>query len=192
MYRKITQLIYVTGIVGFNWGVIAPAIAQTPPTYAPSGPLVAPAEPLVLPEPTLPKLPVPTPANGTIPDVAKPVMPSDSLQSTPVPGNTFKAPAAAPYETTPPLIVTPASPESAVSPETGWYPGYWLGYRRNQLPYGRGPLPYETNYQGFGQGMGVPMNSAPGCNTCPQPVTSPCGPTNLDFGRGYDGFFSGW
>jgi len=169
------------------------AVAQTP-TYAPSSPLVAPGEPMsgsdssTIPQSTIPQNTVPesTIPSTTLPPITVPstipnggsTIPGGSLPS----GNTFDPPA---------TIVTPGTVPAA---RRGWYPGYWLGFRPYDPPYGGGPVPYRTNYQGFAAPYGAPG----GCNTCqpavpvaPAPCAA-CGSQNLDFGRGYDGFMTGW
>lgn len=168
---------------------VLPALAQTP-TFAPSNPLVAPGEPLSSPS---------TPS--TIPQSVTP--PSTIPQSTPdstipggtysVPGNTFSVPSGNPVDP-PATIVTPGTVVPAARPWGAWYPGYWLGFRPNDPPFGGGPVPYRTNYQGYALPPG-----AGGCNSCqpnapiaPMAPCGTCGPLNLDFGRGYDGFMTGW
>jgi len=163
--------------------------AQTPPTYAPSSPLLAPGDPnsdidqYSVPAITIPKAaPQSTIPQSTIPN-------SNSLQPIPDPGN-------APLQGTIPSQSNygPSDPATIVAPGTGtqtttfwrgWYPGYWMGVRPGDQPYGGGPVPYRTNYQGFAPYGAGSLNN--GCNACgPAPVG------NLDFGRGYDGFMTGW
>lgn len=147
-----------------------PVLAQTP-TYAPSSPLIAPGEPLSSPVPS------------TVPEST---VPQSTIPST-TPGSTipYSIPGGNPVDP-PATVVTPGTVSPMVQPWGAWYPGYWLGFRRNDPPYGGGSVPYRTNYQGYG----LPPAGLGGCNTC-QPM-APCGQQNLDFGRGYDGFMTGW
>lgn len=183
--RQILTALIAAGAVGS----LQPAFAQTP-TYAPSNPLVAPGEPGsgygdTNSIPSTPSITIPSnPQPSTVPQNQTPYN-SQYNGGTPVP--------ASPYPSTVPSGNSFDPPGTVVTPGTAapyswgaWYPGYWMGYRPGDPPYGGRVKRHHAGYQG----MVAPYGGSP-CNTCPPPV-SPCGPRNLDFGRGYDGFMGGW
>lgn len=158
-----------------------PILAQTP-TYAPGNSLPAPGEPLISPESTIPSTTIPqsTIPNSTIPQST---IPGGSY---PVPENSYSVPSGNPVDP-PATVVTPGTVAPYGVSRGRWYPGYWLGIRPYDPPFGgSGPIPYQTNYQG----MALPYGGSAtgGCNTCQPAVVMP----NLDFGRGYDGMTTGW
>ncbi|WP_437226678.1 hypothetical protein SH661x_004713 [Planctomicrobium sp. SH661] len=176
MRRSLMNLVVTAAACGALSNAATLAVAQTP-TYAPTTPLVAPGDPVTTPDTTtLPSM--------TIPPTA---VPNSNSSPTPTLGTPYQIPSGSTVDpgTT---VVTPGTAIPA-TPSTGtWYPGYWLGYRPGAPPYGGGPVPYRTNYQGFAPYGASAPGACGSCNTCP----TPCGPQNLEFGRGYDGFMTGW
>jgi len=188
MRRHLFKLVFPAAMCSLAAGTATPLLAQTP-TYAPSSPLAAPGEPLYAPDTsTVPNLGTP---QSTIP---QPTIPQSTIPqgTSPTPGTMYSVPGGNSFDP-PATIVTPGSLPPATRRWGAWYPGYWLGVRPTDPPYGGGgPLPYQTNYQG----SPMPSGGAGGCNTCPSPGIAPMmlpfGSQNLEFGRGYDGFMTGW
>ncbi len=181
MNRSLTGMIVTVSAMSS----LSPVMAQG--TYLPfnsNGTLVVPEQIQTQPKPELQPRPA-APQNNN----------SSTIPTTPSTTDTYKAPG---DQTNSPYFGSTQTP-SSVSP-TVVTPGVELGapvpayaipqpYTVNRW-WNRPLWNYQSNYQtNYGGGV-MPYGGSP-CNSC-NPYPPPCGNMNFEFGRGYDGFMTGW
>ncbi|SFH62310.1 hypothetical protein [Planctomicrobium piriforme] len=124
---------------------------------------------------------LPVNPNGTlvVPDSSP--IPNSSVPNGTMPGpsGTFSVPQNSTVMPAPTVVMPGTVPSGTV------YPNYGTGWRGWGLFGGYSTMygPTQANYNG----MPAPYGGG-GCNTC----QNPCAPVNYEFGRGYDGFMTGW
>jgi|GEM_PF-2305196 len=158
----------------------SPTTVNSHPTYElgpslgvpPRSTIPVPSEPT--PAQAVPSQPTPSQSN-------RPTTPTyQNSPAQPTPEGLATPPATAPSQFAP-TVVTPGSSGYLMEPQP-----YSTGYR------GRGLwdvfwAPSWTQQTNYGPYYGGGMGGSP-CQTCPTPMMSP----NFEFGRGYDGFMTGW